>query len=111
MACPFRGAALDESFRGAPAPVPPSRRLSRAALFAYGTGTVVLASAAVVIDCATSAVRLYGGPYVPEDASEPVQDSGLATADVQVGSAEAGDGSAVDAGTDASDGTSTGDTD
>jgi hypothetical protein len=44
-ACPFCNAALDASFRASPAPVPPSVRLSRAALVAFGSGTLSLAAA------------------------------------------------------------------
>jgi hypothetical protein len=116
VACPFCGVSLDASFAAAPAPIPPSVRLSRAALFAYGTGALVLGSAAsatVVIDCNYTDAHAYGGIFVPEDASEPVQDSALGTADVQVGSVDAngGDSSAGDAGSDAPDATSTGDAD
>jgi hypothetical protein len=58
--CPFCGAGLDASFRASPAPVGPSRRLSRAALFAFGTGAAVL-SPVVAIDCGeTTAQPLYG---------------------------------------------------
>ena len=44
-ACPFCNAALDASFRASPAPLPPSMRLSRAALVAFGSGTLTLAAA------------------------------------------------------------------
>ena len=81
-ACPFCAASLDASFRAAPAPVPPSRRLSRAALFAFGTGTLVLAPAAIVTvalgtDCSGSSA--YGAPACEDvncDAVEPLEDSG-----------------------------------
>ncbi len=98
-ACPFCAASLDASFRAAPAPVPPSRRLSRAAHFAFGTGTLVLAPAAIVTvalgtDCSGSSA--YGAPAC-EDVNcapvEPLEDSGIVAADVQVGSADASDGS------------------
>jgi hypothetical protein len=105
-ACPFCGGALDASFRAAPAPVPPSRRLSRAALVAFGTGALVLTPAALVIDCGGSSAAAYGGlPYEspPEDASEPVKDSALGAADVQVGSADAADSSVADVGAEASE--------
>ena len=45
LACPFCGVALEAAFRGAPAPVPLSVRLSRAALVALGSGTLSLAAA------------------------------------------------------------------
>ena len=43
--CPFCGVALGASFGAAPVPVSPSVRLSRAALVAFGTGTLSLAAA------------------------------------------------------------------
>jgi hypothetical protein len=82
-ACPFCHAATDEAFRRSPAPLPPSRRLSRAALFAYGTGalvlppaTVVLASAAFAIDCDMSSSEYGGAPPVVEDAGGHGHDDG-----------------------------------
>ena len=58
--CPFCGVLLEPAFRAAPAPIGPSRRLSRAALLAFGTGTLVL-TPAVAIDCGmTTAVPFYG---------------------------------------------------
>jgi hypothetical protein len=44
-ACVFCGAALGEALRASPAPVPPSVRLSRAALFALGTSALSLGAA------------------------------------------------------------------
>ena len=43
--CPFCGVSLGASFRAAPLPASPSVRLSRAALVAFGTGTLSLAAA------------------------------------------------------------------
>ena len=80
-ACPFCGDSLDASFRSAPAPVPPSRRLSRSALFAYGTGALVLAPTAfVMIACDMTQIE-YGTPPL-FDAGE--QDSALTEPDVYV---------------------------
>jgi hypothetical protein len=45
LACPFCGGALDDSFHATPVPVPLTVRLSRAALWAIGTGTLSLAAA------------------------------------------------------------------
>ncbi len=42
-ACPFCGVPLPEAFRSAPRPEPHSARLTRAALFALGSGTLALA--------------------------------------------------------------------
>jgi hypothetical protein len=97
-ACPFCGVSLDPSFRATPAPVGPSRRLSRAALFAFGTGTLVLSPVAA-IDCGNNIAPqpLYGGAFL-EDSGEVSQDSSFVLADVQVGSVDAGDSSALDAG-------------
>jgi hypothetical protein len=43
--CPFCGGALDDSFHGRSAPVPLTVRLTRAARYALGTGTLSLAAA------------------------------------------------------------------
>jgi hypothetical protein len=70
--CPFCGASLDATFQASPAPVGPSRRLSRAALFAFGTGAAVL-TPVVAIDCGGEIAPqpLYGGAF-PEDAGQNV---------------------------------------
>ncbi len=51
-ACPFCSAPLDADLRARPAPRPPAMRLSRAALFALGTGAAALASGTVA--CSSS---------------------------------------------------------
>jgi hypothetical protein len=84
-ACPFCSATLDTSFQASPAPVGPSKRLSRAALFAFGTGTLVL-PAAVAIGC-FSAEPSYGGSPVP-----------INPGPVPVGSVDASESSAQDTG-------------
>jgi len=63
-ACPFCGEPFNESFRGVARPRPPSGRLSRAALFALGTGAL----GATPLGCASSS-SASGGPGVsiPED--------------------------------------------
>ncbi len=105
-ACPFCNAALDSALDSSPDPAPPgpALRLSRAALFAFGTGAAVL-TPALTLNCSsdeTTCCPPYG--HVPFDAAEPVQDGALATPDAQVGSGDAGDGSlAADAGSDAED--------
>jgi hypothetical protein len=48
VACPFCGGALGAELRASPAPVAPAGRLSRAALFAVGTGAAVLGSVGAV---------------------------------------------------------------
>ena len=100
-ACPFCGVLLEPAFRAAPAPIPPSRRLSRAALFAFGAGAVVL-TPAVAVDCVSDgyvATPPYGhGPGLSGDGGEESQDSSYMLADVRVGSADAGDSSAQDTG-------------
>jgi hypothetical protein len=55
-ACPFCGERFAESFRAGPRPQPPTGRLTRAALFALGTGALGFASG-----CGTSGSPLYGG--------------------------------------------------
>jgi hypothetical protein len=105
-ACPFCAASLDASFKATPAPMGPSRRLSRAALFAFGTGTLVLPAAAA-IDCVGDIAPqpLYGGAYFPEDAGEDAgeepQDSAPEASDGGGGNADAGDGSGEETGSDA----------
>jgi hypothetical protein len=94
--CPFCGVSLGASFRASPAPVPPSRRLSRAALFALGAGTAVLGPV-VAEGCGFSAQPMYGGsavaPYgaepFPEDAGGGGEGGSYVLADVQVGSIDA----------------------
>jgi hypothetical protein len=81
-ACPFCGASFDASFQTSPAAVGPSRRLSRAALFAFGTGAVVL-SPVVAIDCGEStAVPFYGSAPLSEDAGAAIDGGQLAPAPV-----------------------------
>jgi hypothetical protein len=92
-ACPFCGGGLPASLRDAPAPRAPRTRLTRAALFAFGTGGMALTPACSsssssgqqppVVDAAyggppidaseESAMALYGGP--PMDAT-PGDDAG-----------------------------------
>jgi hypothetical protein len=105
--CPFCHAAINAL--GGSAPARPSGRLSRAALFALGTGAAVLGSV-VAIDCSdgddssSNCCPPYGASPPQEfDAAEFEQDSALTTADVHVGSADAGDSSVSDAGAEASD--------
>ena len=107
-ACPFCGVSLDPSFGATPVPLGSAMRLSRAALFALGTGAAIV-TPVFAIDC--SATPSYGGspvqsipPYgqvpVPEDGGEGPQDSARAAPDVDVGSVDAGDGSVDDTGSD-----------
>jgi hypothetical protein len=44
-ACPFCRAVLPSSFRDRRAPTPPAKRLSRAALYAFGVGTLSVSTA------------------------------------------------------------------
>ena len=69
-ACPFCGSTLEESFRAAPPPQAPGARLTRAALFALGTGAVALSPA-----CSSSS----SAPAPSDDAgpSHGVLDSGI----------------------------------
>jgi hypothetical protein len=63
VACPFCGDALSEAFRASPAPLPPRARLSRAALFAFGTGTATLASAGALTSACSSATSAPAPAY------------------------------------------------
>ncbi len=94
--CPFCRQSLGAAFADGAAPVPPAVRLSRAALFAFGTGTAAAAAAcggSTVPTAADAAAGLvvdaaYGAPYVPDDASviappygisPPMTDGGVVT--------------------------------
>jgi hypothetical protein len=95
-ACPFCMGKLAESFRAAPAPQPPGARLTRAALFAFGTGTLALApacsSSSTPPSSETLADAAYGGTPFGEDGSTQALDGAPAFD---------GGGISVDAGTDA----------
>jgi hypothetical protein len=73
-ACPFCKAPFDPSFRASPAPVPPAVRLSRAALVAFGTGTLSLTAACGGTTVPIPATTVDAGPdtgvVVPYDAGE-----------------------------------------
>jgi hypothetical protein len=56
-ACPFCKGELPASFASLPAPRPPSVRLSRAALYAFGASSIGLAAA-----CSSTATPAYGAP-------------------------------------------------
>jgi hypothetical protein len=102
--CPFCGAVLGESFRTVPAPRALATRLTRAALYALGAGTIGLASA-----CSSSsepadagvdgpvATPAYGAPGMPFDAASPL-DAG--TDAPVVAPAYGAPGMPLDAGTD-----------
>jgi len=80
-ACPFCGAALAASLRGSAAPVAPSVRLSRAALFAVGAlGMGTLAVAPGCSSSSTSTIVPYGIPPVPDggDETDDAGDAGIA---------------------------------
>ena len=108
-ACPFCGVSLDPSFAAAPVPVAPSKRLSRAALFAFGTGTLVLGPAAFVTaalgtDCSSSLASSYGASPCTSDCELPMadaygappqlEDSSIVEPDVHVEGPDASDASA-----------------
>ena len=81
-ACPFCGRALSADFRASPAPRAPAARLSRAALFAAGTGVAVLGSVAAV-DCTTHETAVappYGAIALPIVPIDPAQRSVADTA-------------------------------
>jgi hypothetical protein len=80
VACPFCRAPLSEAFRASPAPLPPRARLSRAALFAFGTGTLALGPACSSSPPATSdggvlSEPAYGGVSPIVDSGNPVMDA------------------------------------
>jgi hypothetical protein len=71
-ACPFCGGALSAAFRAAAAPLPPrTTGLTRAALFALGTGTLAFAPG-----CSSSPSSVVdGGGGGSEDSSAPIVDA------------------------------------
>jgi hypothetical protein len=70
--CPFCSATLDASFRASPRPVAPSVRLSRAALVAFGSGTLSLAAA-----CGGATTGVVGPTDAgPDTGVTAAQDSG-----------------------------------
>jgi hypothetical protein len=82
-------------------------RLSRAALVAFGTGALALTAPAGCSSSTTSGVSggetNYAPPYgaVPFDAAVEGEDAGLVLADAHVGTGDAAEASAADAGADA----------
>jgi hypothetical protein len=74
--CPFCASALSPAFQAVPAPQAPGTRLARAALFAFGAGTLAMSTAcssssppATQSDEAGASQPAYGG--------SPVYDAGL----------------------------------
>jgi hypothetical protein len=119
--CPFCGASIDPSLAARSAPLPPAARLSRAALFALGAGTLSLTNACggQVSDPET---RDTGAEAAPSPAAEagsspaaeageasigvgtiappyglapPPFDAGIEGVDASEGEAQAADGSEV----------------
>jgi hypothetical protein len=62
-ACPFCGAVLPDSVRESAPPQPPAVRLTRAALFAFGTGTLALAPGCSSSSPSPDAGLVYAPPY------------------------------------------------
>lgn len=106
--CPFCAAALPESFRGQPRPVPQPRRLSRAAMMAAGATLLGACSANDAIgnarDAATDrpvasdgpvAVPLYGAPFT--GAAGQSGTGGISGITGTAGSTDAGKDGATDA--------------
>jgi len=73
-ACPFCQSALDEGLRARPAPLAPAVRLSRAALFAFGTGTAALTGACSDSSSGPVIQPAYGGTF-PHDAEAATSSS------------------------------------
>jgi hypothetical protein len=62
QACPFCAASLSDALRASPVPQPPGTRLTRAALVAFGTGALAVASGCS--DGSTNVVQFYGAPPI-----------------------------------------------
>jgi hypothetical protein len=96
--CPFCGQHFDDAFREVPAPQPPARRLSRAALFALGSGAVLAPA------CTSSPASPHsagGGTTVaPPYGGFPTEDASLGAAYGLAPFIDAGeiDGAEIDAG-------------
>ncbi len=65
--CPFCGERFAAAFRASPRPAPPGARLTRAALFALGTGTMAMTPACSSSSAPVVAEPAYGGPPQNED--------------------------------------------
>lgn len=114
-ACPFCGSVLPDSLREGVPPQPPRVRLTRAALFAFGTGTLALAPACSSSSAPDTSVFIppYGIPPIPDaagndgaidDATVGVDSAyGLPAIDYDATEGDAGDGRATSLG-DAADG-------
>jgi hypothetical protein len=72
-ACPFCGSALSDAFRTAPVPQPPGVRLTRAALFAFGAGSLGFAPGCT---STTTPEPLYGAPPYTDSGSNDAADDG-----------------------------------
>ncbi len=90
-ACPFCSSVLSATLRSSPAPRAPAARLSRAALYAFGAGTLSMASACGGTTSpgveSHQMADAYGGPPVDTGTHEPMD--------------AADGGPALDSGTDA----------
>jgi len=90
--CPFCAASIPISFKDAPPPRAPTRRLSRAALYAFGATSLTLAtacsgsvtdvedndaSADVAPDQGVGPTPSYGAPGMPIEAGPPEPDGGV----------------------------------
>jgi hypothetical protein len=84
VVCPFCAATFDDSFHAVPELQAPRGRLTRAALFALGTGTLSVAAA-----CSSSSQPAYGGPVVLVDGAAPVEEDAGSTPDAGPGDAGA----------------------
>jgi hypothetical protein len=109
--CPFCGGPLAEAFRAAPAPRAPGARLTRAALFAFGTGVLAVApgcsssSATGGGDAGTDAGQgepAYGGPpFLDASYGGPPPDVYVPPVELDAGGDAVADAGAGDAETDA----------
>ena len=112
-ACPFCRAALSDAFRATPARQAPRARLTRAALFALGTGvalTPACSSSSSGSPGEGTAQPLYGAPGIVADGGESAAGSeGNPVAEAGAGAdATPGSEGTSDAATDASSGTEDG---
>jgi hypothetical protein len=105
-ACPFCRARLPASLRQAARPLPPTARLTRAALFAFGTGTMAVAPSACSSSSSSGDVMFeppYGLGPIPDAGEDDATVSALYGAPADDGGdhpgiSDAADGAPADEG-------------
>lgn len=71
--CPFCAASLPETFAAAPMPQAPTKRLGRAALYAFGATSITVAAAC----SSASSTPAYGAPVPGDETSDAADEAQL----------------------------------